>query len=87
MTHLNIPLYILIVPRRFFFCGSVVFFCVLRLSCFRVLFIAALWPPVGIGFVGDVYYIFVTFPYCILGMVWYLIVSLPDVGRLSYFSF
>ena len=63
------------------------FFCVLCLSCFRVLFIAALWSPVGIGFVGDVYCIFVTFPCCILGKVWYLIVSFPDVCRLSYFSF
>ena len=27
---------------------------------------------------------FVTFPCGILGQVWYLIVSIPDLGRLSY---
>ena len=27
---------------------------------------------------------FVTFPCCILGQVWYLIVSIPDICRLSY---
>ena len=37
--------------------------------------------------VGDVYCIFVTIPcgICILGQVWYLIVSFPDICRLSYF--
>ena len=43
------------------------------------LFIAALWSPAGKGadllaLVGDVYCTFVTFPYGILGQVWYLIV-------------
>ena len=36
--------------------------------------------------VGDVYCIFVTFPCGILGQVWYLIVSFPDLCRLSYFD-
>ena len=35
---------------------------------------------------GDAYCIFVTFLCGILGQVWYLIVSFPDVGRLSYFE-
>ena len=35
--------------------------------------------------VGDVYCIFITFPCGILGRVWYLIVSFPDLCRLSYF--
>ena len=35
--------------------------------------------------VGDVYCTFVTFPCCILGQVWYLIVSIPDLCLLSYF--
>ena len=35
--------------------------------------------------VGDVYCIFVTFPCGILGQVWFLIVSFPDLCRLSYF--
>ena len=29
--------------------------------------------------------VFVTFPYGILGRVWYLIVWIPDLCRLSYF--
>ena len=53
------------------------------------LFIAALWSPTGKGadllaLVGDVYCIFVTFPCGILGQVWYLIVSFPDICLLSY---
>ena len=37
--------------------------------------------------VGDVYCISVTFPCGILGQVWYLIVSLPDLCILSYFKY
>ena len=36
--------------------------------------------------VGDVYCIVVTFPCGILGQAWYLIVSFPDLCRLSYFQ-
>ena len=32
-------------------------------------------------------YVFVTFPYSVLGQVWYLIVSIPDLCLLSYFKF
>ena len=51
------------------------------LSC---LFIAALWSPAGKGLtscslVCDVLCVFVTFPCGILGQVWYLIVSIPDL--------
>ena len=38
-----------------------------------------------LALVGDVYCIFVTFPSGNLGQVWYLIVSFPDLCRLSYF--
>ena len=34
----------------------------------------------------DVYSDFVTFPFGILGQVWYLIVSIPDPCCLSYFE-
>ena len=34
----------------------------------------------------DVYCDFVTFPFGILGQVWYLIVSIPDPCCLSYFD-
>ena len=37
--------------------------------------------------VGDFYCISVTFPCCILGQVWYLIVSFPDLCILSYFKY
>ena len=30
--------------------------------------------------------VIVTFPFGILGQVWYLIVSIPDLGPLSYFQ-
>ena len=35
---------------------------------------------------GDVYCIVITFPCGILGQLWYLIVSFPDLCRLSYFD-
>ena len=54
------------------------------------LFIAALWPPAGkrqaswLLFVMF-YCVFVTFPCGILGQVWYLIVSIPNLCHLYYF--
>ena len=39
-----------------------------------------------LALVGDVHCIFVTFPCGILGQVWFLIVSFPDLCRLSYFE-
>ena len=60
----------------------------LFMSCvshaFARLFIATFWSPAGKELTswllfGDVYCIFVTFPCGILGQVWYLIVSFPDL--------
>ena len=53
------------------------------------LFIAALWSPAGKGLISWLLYVMfnyvcVTFPCGILGQVWYLIVSIPDLCRLSY---
>ena len=48
------------------------------------LFIAALWSPEGKGLTCNVYCDFVTFPFVILGQVWYLSVSIPDHCCLSY---
>ena len=39
-----------------------------------------------LDFVGNVYCIFVTLPCGILGQVWYMIVSFPDLCHLSYFG-
>ena len=53
--------------------------------------LAALWTPEEKGLnpwslVCDLYCDFVTFPFGILGQVWYLIVSIPDPCCLSYFQ-
>ena len=54
------------------------------------LFIAALLSPAGKGLtswlllVMFIVFLLVTFPCGFLGQVWYLIVSFPDLCRLSY---
>ena len=58
------------------------------LSC---LFIAALWSPAGKGLTSWLLFVifncvFVTFLCGILCQVWYLIVSILDLCRLSYFA-
>ena len=62
-------------------------FVFLMLSC---LFIAALWSPAGKELTSwlllVMFIIFVTFPCDILGQMWYLIVSFPDLCRHSYFA-
>ena len=59
-------------------------------NCMR-LFIAALWSPAGKGLTSwllsvMVNCVFVTFPCGTSCQVWYLIVSIPDLCRLSYFK-
>ena len=51
------------------------------------LFIAALWSPAGKGLTLFVMLncVFVTFPFGILGQVWYLVVLIPDLCCLSYY--
>ena len=68
-------------PRRYFLCGPFVLFmlsvhCCLVVTCWEG---ADLLAPVC-----DVSLCFVTFPCGILGQVWYLIVSIPDLCPLSY---
>ena len=53
------------------------------------LFIAALWSPAGKGLTTWLLFVMsncdiVTFSCCILGQVWYLIVLIPDLCRLTY---
>ena len=53
------------------------------------LFIPALWSPAGKGLTSRLLFVmsnsdFATFPCCILGQVWYLIVLFPDLCRLSH---
>ena len=62
------------------------FLCLAFLMLSR-LFMAALWSPAGKGLTVVMFIVFhVTFPCCILGQVWYLFVSFPDLCRLSYFG-
>ena len=82
-------IFLLTVPRRYFFCRSFVFLCLAFLMLSR-LFIAALWSPARKGLTSwplmvMFIVILVNFPCNILGQVWYLIVSFPDLCRLSYF--
>ena len=56
---------------------------------FLRLFIAALWSPAGKGLTAWLLFVMfncvlVTLPGGILGLVWYLIVSIPDPCQLSY---
>ena len=55
------------------------------------LFIAVLWLPAGKWLTSWLLFVksnydFVTIPYGTLGQVWYLIVLIPDLCRLSYFD-
>ena len=56
------------------------------------LFIADLWSPAGKGLTfwltfAMFYCVFVTFQCGILGQVWYLIVSTPDLCHFSYLCY
>ena len=68
------------------------FFSVLSLLCLCArLFICALWSPAGKGLTSWLSFVvynceFVTFTFGILGQVWYLIVSIPDLCTLTYFG-
>ena len=53
------------------------------------LFIAAVWSPAAKGLTSWLLFVmfncvFITFPCGILGQMWYLIVSFPDLCRLPY---
>ena len=55
-----------------------------------LLLIAALWSPAGKGLTSCLSFlvlhcVFVTFLFGILGQVWYLLVLITDLCRLSYF--
>ena len=65
------------------------YFCIMFVLLSRLL-IAALWSPARKGLTSWMSFVVlncvvVTFPCGILGQVWYLIVSIPDLCPLSYF--
>ena len=68
-----------------------VFFCLVCLLCLCVhLFICALWSPAGKGLAFWLSFVVPNCEFChipigILGRVWYLIVSIPDLRTLTYF--
>ena len=66
------------------------YFCIVFVMLSR-LFIAALWSTAGKGLTSWLSFVmfdcvFVTFPCGILGHVWCLVVSIPDLCHLSYFN-
>ena len=67
------------------FCSVLCLLCL----CAR-LFICALWSPAGKGLTSWLSFVVSTaschFPIGILGQVWYLIVSIPDLCTLTYFK-
>ena len=75
-------------PRRYFFCGSLV----LLMSCVCQAFasvpgcLVVTWRERAglLALVYVVYFDFVTFPFGILGHVWYLSVSIPEPCCLPY---
>ena len=78
-------IYLLTVPRRCFFCGSIVSLMSSHL------FISALWTSAGKGLTSLLLFVmsycdFDTLQCGILCQVWYLIVLIPDLWRLSYFD-
>ena len=77
--------FLLTVPRRHFFCRSIVLFmsCVFHAFVYvHCCLVVTCWERADLL---ALVCIFVTFPYGILGQVWYLIVLIPDHCRLSYF--
>ena len=66
------------------------YFCIVFVMLSRLL-IAALWSPAGKGLTSWLLFVVlncvvVTFPFGILGQVWYLIVSTPDLCPISDFN-
>ena len=77
-------------PRWYFFCVSFVFFVFCDSHAFasgQYCLVVTCWAKADLlDLVGDVCCIFVTSPCGILGHVWCLIVSFPDLCILSYFD-
>ena len=70
------------VPRQYFFCGSFVLFMICVCCAYASVhccLVVAWGDRIGIlTLVCDVYCYFVSFPFIMLGQMWYLIVSIPN---------
>ena len=89
-TSLSPPvIFLLTIPRWYFFYGSFLFCVCLCYTVLSVSFSLVVTCCENADFLALIYlifFIFITFPYGILGQVWYLIVSIPDFCHLSYFA-
>ena len=93
-TCLSPKVFLLTIPMRDFFCGSFLLFmihvclwyAVLSISCSLVI---TCWERADFLALLCIVFscVFVTFPYGVLGQVWYLIVSIPDLCLPLYFYF
>ena len=82
-------IFLLTVPRRCLFSGSFALFISCVLSRFHACSLLPCGPLLGKGWpFGSCLWcfisVFATFPCCILGQVWYLIVTIPDFCHLPY---
>ena len=83
-------LFLLTVRMRCFFGGSFLLF-VFVFAILWCLFLKALRTPGGRGLTSLLFCMwcflvfFVTFPYAVLGQVWYLVVLIPDICLILYF--
>ena len=82
-------MFLLTVPRRYFFCGSFALYlsCICHaLGSVHCCLVVTYWERADLlAPVFDVNCVFVTFRCGILGQVWCLIVSIPDLCPLYYF--
>ena len=75
-------IFLLTVPRRYFFCAFLSCVCHFFTSVHSCLVVTCWKRADLLAFVCD----FVIFPCGILDQMWYLIVSIPDLCHLSYFA-
>ena len=82
-------IFLLAVPRRYFFFGSFMFFCLVFVMplCMSVFYLViTYWERAGLlALVCGVSLYICHFPIGILGQVWYLIESISDLCTLTYF--
>ena len=90
---LSPPVFVLTIPRRCFFCGSFLPFMFHVCFCYTVFsvpcsLVTTCWGRVEHSTLLCVVLscVSVTFPYGVLGLMWYLIVSIPDVCLFLYFK-
>ena len=85
----SVKIYLLSVPRRCFFCGSFCFFmirvCHAFLSVHSRLVVNCWKRAKLLALLYKIFCVFVTFPCDVLGQVWCLIASIPDLCLLTNF--